>query len=113
MVYLFRKILAALLSFALTMTGFAAKPQKPMAEFYVSVYGSDSNTGTEDSPFASLQKARDAVRKISGNMTGDIVVHIAAGTYVLQGIGSRRDMHDDVAGHVAVDFSDLVAGLLE
>ncbi|MBR6313822.1 MAG: right-handed parallel beta-helix repeat-containing protein [Clostridia bacterium] len=84
MVYLFRKILAALLSFVLSMTGFVAKPQKPMAEFYVSVYGSDSNTGEKDSPFASLQKARDEVRKINGNMTGDIVVHIAAGTYPLQ-----------------------------
>ena len=84
MVYLFRKILAALLSFVLSMTGFAAKPQKPMAEFYVSVYGSDSNTGAKDSPFASLQKARDEVRKINGNMTGDIVVHIAAGNYPLQ-----------------------------
>ena len=76
MVYLFRKILAALLSFVLSVTGFVAKPQKPMAEFYVSVYGSDSNTGEKDSPFASLQKARDEVRKINGNMTGDIVVHI-------------------------------------
>ena len=84
MVYLFRKILAALLSFVLSMTGFAAKPQTPMAELYVSVSGSDSNTGAEDSPFASLQKARDAVRKINGNMTGDIVVHVAAGTYPLQ-----------------------------
>ncbi len=84
MVYLFRKILAALLSFVLSVTGFVARPQKPMAEFYVSVYGSDSNTGAKDSPFASLQKARDEVRKINGSMTGDIVVHIAAGIYTLQ-----------------------------
>ena len=84
MLYLFRRILAALLSFVLSVTTFVAKAEKPMAEYYVSVSGSDSNTGAKDSPFASLQKARDEIRKINKNMTGDIVVHIAAGTYPLQ-----------------------------
>ena len=54
-----------------------------MTEFYVSLQGDDSNSGTKDSPFLTLEKAQSEVRKISGNMTGDIVVYLADGTYNL------------------------------
>ena len=30
----------------MSLTGFVSKPSKPMAEFYVSVDGSDSHAGT-------------------------------------------------------------------
>ena len=83
MTYFFRKIIAAVLSFIMPLTGFTAKPGKVMAEYYISVDGSDSNTGEKDSPFATLERARDEIRKINGNMTGNIVVHIAEGTYTL------------------------------
>lgn len=52
-------------------------------EFYVATDGNDSNNGTKDSPFATLERARDEVRKINKSMTGDIVVHIASGTYYI------------------------------
>ena len=52
-----------------------------MKTFYVSPKGEDSNTGTRQQPFATLQRARDAVRQINGNMTGDIVVILGGGTY--------------------------------
>ena len=83
MLYTFRRIIAAILSVILTMTGYFAQPKKPMAEFYVSVDGNDAGTGTKESPFATFERARDEVRKINGDMTGDIIVHIAEGTYTL------------------------------
>ncbi|MCJ8014217.1 carbohydrate-binding protein [Paenibacillus sp. KQZ6P-2] len=49
--------------------------------FYVAPNGSDSNPGTQEQPFATLAKARDAVRAINSNMTGDIYVYIASGNY--------------------------------
>ncbi len=61
-----------------------AKEIVGQAEFYVSPTGSDSNDGlSADTAFATLEKARDAVRKINGNMTGDITVYLMDGTWEL------------------------------
>jgi hypothetical protein len=52
------------------------------ADFYVASDGKDTNPGTADAPFATLTKARDAVRqKIAGGLTKDILVLIHGGTY--------------------------------
>ncbi len=53
-------------------------------EYYVSSEGNDSNPGTAEAPFKSLEKARDEVRTVNGNMTGDIIVYIKGGTYELK-----------------------------
>lgn len=53
------------------------------AQFFVSPDGSDKNEGSYDKPFATIQAARDAVRKINQNMTGDIYVFISEGKYYL------------------------------
>src|SRR5262245_29188899 len=55
------------------------------ADFYVSPSGSDAGAGTMASPFATLEKARDAVRaaKQSGPATGGAVtVWLRAGDFV-------------------------------
>lgn len=49
--------------------------------FYVSPEGSDNNQGTIESPFYTFEKARDAVRTVNSNMTGDIVVYLRGGLY--------------------------------
>ena len=51
------------------------------AEFFVSPSGDDSNPGTYEQPFASLERARSAVAQINENMTGDIYVFVLPGTY--------------------------------
>ena len=53
------------------------------AVFFVAPDGSDSGDGTIEAPFATLEKARDEVRKINGDMTGDIVVYLRGGDYRL------------------------------
>lgn len=53
------------------------------ASFYVAPNGSDSNDGTEASPFKTITAAQKAVRAINGTMTGDIVVYLREGTYQL------------------------------
>jgi hypothetical protein len=56
------------------------------AEFHVSVKGVDSNPGTKDLPFATLARARDAVRSLkarSGLPEGGVDVFIHGGEYVL------------------------------
>ncbi len=53
------------------------------AAYYVSPSGSDDNPGTASAPFKTVTKARDAVRTVNADMTGDIYVYLRAGTYSL------------------------------
>ncbi|MFC1738871.1 hypothetical protein ACFL1G_07485 [Planctomycetota bacterium] len=50
---------------------------------YVAPNGSDSNPGTEAKPFATLEHARDAVRKFKQNVPKPITVFVREGTYYL------------------------------
>lgn len=57
------------------------------ADFYVAPApdGDDANPGTKRRPFATIEAARDAVRKtIAGGMRADLTVHVAAGTYFVE-----------------------------
>ena len=53
-------------------------------EVYVSTNGNDMSDGSKNSPFKSIEKAKEYVKTISDNMTGDIVVNIEKGTYYLE-----------------------------
>ena len=52
-------------------------------DIYVDVNGNDDAAGDKGSPFATLSRAQEEVRKINGDMTGDIVVHLGEGTFRL------------------------------
>ncbi len=60
-----------LLGFVLTAAGALAQP------YYVSTSGSDANAGTLEKPFATLERAQEAVRKAPGD------VILRGGTYYL------------------------------
>ncbi|MCD9024187.1 RICIN domain-containing protein [Cohnella silvisoli] len=82
-----RKICQILIAACLIVVSLSVTPDLAsagtQATYYVSPGGSDSNPGTLAQPFATLQKARDVVRTVNGNMTGDIVVYLRGGTYAL------------------------------
>ncbi len=72
-------ILSVLLAFqCVVMTVSADDSETVWREFYVSASGSDSNDGSKAAPFKTVEKARDAVRKINSEMKGDIIVNILA-----------------------------------
>lgn len=50
---------------------------------YVSPKGSDAAAGSKERPFATLQRARDEVRKLDKGQYTGIVVEVAGGTYEL------------------------------
>lgn len=52
-------------------------------EFYISPQGNDKNSGSENSPFLTIDGAKEAISKISDKMEGDIVVNILPGRYVI------------------------------
>src|SRR5579863_617143 len=54
---------------------------EPPAEFYVSPAGNDANPGTREAPFATIARARDAVRPIAGMRP--VTVFLRGGTYAL------------------------------
>ena len=70
----------------------SAQSTSDAADFYVSTKGSDSWSGRlaepneqkSDGPFATLERARDAVRKLKKSKRSDIIVLIREGTYQLQ-----------------------------
>ncbi|MEV6942517.1 RICIN domain-containing protein [Streptomyces sp. NPDC051172] len=69
---------AALLTSLTTPTPASAATQ---ATYYVAPDGDDANPGTITAPFKSLQHARDVVRTVNDNMTGDINVYLRGGNY--------------------------------
>jgi hypothetical protein len=78
-------LLAGAALIAAALTG-AVTNQKPalaatQATYYVNPNGDDANPGTITSPFRTLQHARDVVRTVNTNMTGDIYVYLRGGTY--------------------------------
>jgi hypothetical protein len=70
-------LIASLLLFAASVAEAAAD----QATFFVAPGGSDANPGTEAQPFASIERARQAVRSVNKEMTGDIRIVLRGGTY--------------------------------
>ncbi len=85
----FKRCIPLILSLVIVMCSMAtvtifpatASAAAEQAAYYVSPSGSDSNPGTIDAPFQTITKARDAVRNINKNMTGDIYVYLRGGDY--------------------------------
>jgi hypothetical protein len=60
----------------------SANPLPAKADFHVAPNGRDTNPGTFDAPFASLERARNAVReKVAAGLHGDVLVLIHGGVY--------------------------------
>jgi hypothetical protein len=55
------------------------------ADLYVASNGNDANAGTSARPFATLERARDAIRDLKqvGALREAVTVHVRAGTYFL------------------------------
>ncbi|XVQ87741.1 RICIN domain-containing protein [Microbispora siamensis] len=80
------KALAALAVFVAavvlpTFTGNTPASAATQATYYVAPDGNDANPGTITSPFRTLQRARDVVRTVNADMTGDIHVYLRGGNY--------------------------------
>ena len=71
-------------SFILAAHGESPAPRAGQATFFVSTTGDDANAGTAESPFRTLERARDAIRDINqrGAMAaGGVVIVIRPGAY--------------------------------
>ncbi len=68
---------AMMLVLAAPVAGLAAS----QVTFHVARDGSDDNPGTKAKPFATIEKARQVVRTVNKDMTGDVVVVVGQGVY--------------------------------
>jgi hypothetical protein len=76
-----KNVLFVLLCLIFSVKGFSQQA----VFFYVSVSGKDSNPGTIENPFATLDKAKNAVRRISRQHQHDsIIVYVRGGNYSLK-----------------------------
>ena len=89
MFYTFKRLFAAMLAVVMSLTagidfaGVIIKKEPVMAEYYVSVDGDDTADGSKEAPFATIERARDEARRLTSDMTGNIVIRIEEGTYTL------------------------------
>src|SRR5260221_12845432 len=62
----------------------ASAPAATAVNVYVAKAGNDSNPGSLDFPFATLERARDAVRAHADRGRLPVTVWLGAGTYEVQ-----------------------------
>jgi hypothetical protein len=67
----------------LTLAFFSPAAEAPKGDFHVAPTGDDANPGTAEKPFASLARARDAVRKLLAGGPRDVTVLLRGGRYEL------------------------------
>jgi hypothetical protein len=68
----------------LAAVALALASQSPAATFFVATNGSNANPGTEAKPFATLERARDVIRKSRANGSlpaGGVTVEVRGGIY--------------------------------
>jgi hypothetical protein len=66
---------------ALGVPALASPAQAASSDLYVSPAGDDHADGSARHPVRTLQHARDLVRARAGDLTSDLTVHLASGTY--------------------------------
>ena len=69
------------------------------ATYYVAPNGDDTNAGTIAAPFKTLQHARDVVRTVDSNMTGDINVYLRGGNYPVSSTIDFTSADSGTSGH--------------
>ena len=72
------------------------------ADYYVSPDGSDSNDGSIDAPFATIERARDAVRSTDKSSCDGITVAIKAGDYRISSL--EFDLQDSGTENCPVTY---------
>lgn len=82
-------LLSVIVTSAVTV-GAAAPTAPSKAIFYVATDGNDRNAGTIDAPFATIERARDAIRQLKADNAfpkDGVCVYLRGGTYsILDGI---------------------------
>jgi len=91
------KSLSLVIIFTLTINNLFAQ-----INFYVSPNGSDKSNGTISTPFATLTKAKEAVKMAGLNMQSDAIVYLRGGTYKLSSTLTFNKENSGTNGHYVI-----------
>src|SRR5262249_32395105 len=69
------------------------------ASIYVAPNGNDANPGTQSQPLLTVEHAQELARTLNQNMTSDITIYFAAGTYQLSQPLTLTDADSGSNGH--------------
>jgi hypothetical protein len=97
-----RRLRTAAFLLLLLAPAVTAAPEGDEVVLYVSPSGNDGDRGTREHPFATLERARDAVRIIRSGPGGErkeIAVHLRGGVYMLERPFVLRAGDGGTAGH--------------
>src|SRR5438046_10665381 len=104
-----RRTKAAALTAAAALAGLAAWQLTPLANaataatVFVPPSGNDANAGTaKGAPVRTLARAQAVVRTLNQNMTGDVRVELAGGTYQLPAPLALTSRDSGTNGHNVV-----------
>ena len=89
-------------------------PINAQISFYVSPKGNDSNSGTLEMPFATLERARDAVRTVEKSRSSQITIFLREGYYELSDsfVLDSLDSGNDGSPIVYTAFKEEVVHLI-
>lgn len=69
---------------------------------YVATNGDDDNSGSEQAPFLTIERARTEVRNLNHSMDGDVLVIIKDGTYTLDNTLHFNEADSGFNGHFVI-----------
>ncbi|MDX3715760.1 MULTISPECIES: RICIN domain-containing protein [Streptomyces] len=85
-----------------SLTTSAPASAATQATYYVAPGGDDTDAGTITAPFKTLQHARDVVRTVNDDMTGDINVYLRGGNYPVSSTINFTSADSGTNGHRVV-----------
>ena len=103
-------VLSPIASFDVKAANSLVAQEGPWKEFYVSPSGDDQAEGTKEAPFKTVEKARQAVDAVNEEMTGDIIVNIAAGDYFIDETIQMTKADSGFNGHEVIYRCDGAPG---
>ncbi len=87
--------------------GWSTEQEPIFSDFYVSANASDNGNGTLENPFATIEQAKAAVRKLKKDQISHAVVAIMAGTYDISSIEfTEKDSGTEICPVIYSSYGD-------
>ncbi len=88
-------------------TGWSNSPEPIFSDFYVSANGSEHGDGSFERPFATIEQAKQAVRKLKKDQISHAIVAIMAGTYDIGSIEfTNKDSGTEICRVIYAAYGD-------
>ncbi len=88
-------------------SGWSNSPEPIFSDFYVSAKGSEHGDGSFERPFATIEQAKQAVRKLKKDQISHAIVAIMAGTYDIGSVEfTQKDSGTEICRVIYAAYGD-------